>query len=357
MILTAANIVKALGELPRDIFYEYFNDKTNSKLKITSAKYPEGPVKFERITYKNGKRSRSQNSFSRNMIRRYASAFIPEIPINIDRVLSASYNSRSALESLLAHTPEFYFCHPGRIEISHSTTEIKSGHKHLVWLPDNPHPALQLETWDTDLIISELGSSDAYFRKAEYDATQATSTLSGEQLRMHAQMQVALVDIGNSLKFKSYVAKNDQSIKVGNEILVKRTGVIPNLHREKLFQGFPEAANAAELIDCIWLKNGTKIPAIIEVEYTTGVKSGLTRMLNYKNLHLDLASTRYVIAAPDEQREKVLKDIHTEQFKPLKAKFLPFSGIHELYALHQSKRLDKIDSNCSASVFDMFLES
>lgn len=43
------------------------------------------------------------------------------------------------LESLLAHTPTFYVTHPGRIETIDKSQKIKHGHKHLLWLPNNPH--------------------------------------------------------------------------------------------------------------------------------------------------------------------------------------------------------------------------
>ena len=49
------------------------------------------------------------------MIWRVANAISEGEPINFDRVLGGSYNTRSVLESLLASTPEFYYCYPGRI--------------------------------------------------------------------------------------------------------------------------------------------------------------------------------------------------------------------------------------------------
>jgi type II restriction enzyme len=42
------------------------------------------------------------------MLWRLANAIQEDAPINLDRVLGASYNSRSVIESLLAHTPQFY---------------------------------------------------------------------------------------------------------------------------------------------------------------------------------------------------------------------------------------------------------
>ena len=55
------------------------------------------------------------------------------------------------------------------------------------------------------------------------------------------------------------------------------------------------AANAGLLIDCIWFKNGRFMPAVMEVEHTTGVKSGLMRMLNYSRKLPRFDDTRYAI--------------------------------------------------------------
>ena len=73
------------------------------------------------------------------MIWRVANAISEKVPLNIDRVVAGSYNTRSVLEALLAYTPQFYFCYPGRIEATASSSKVKAGHKHLMWMPDDPH--------------------------------------------------------------------------------------------------------------------------------------------------------------------------------------------------------------------------
>ena len=72
------------------------------------------------------------------MIWRVANAINVGDPINLDRILGGSYNTRSVLETLIALTPEFYFCYPGRIKDIDGHSSIEHGHKHLVWLPDAP---------------------------------------------------------------------------------------------------------------------------------------------------------------------------------------------------------------------------
>ncbi len=165
-------------------------------------------------------------------------------------------------------------------------------------------------------------------------------------------MQVALVEIGTGLGFRTYVARNDQGILVKNRRLGEHPSVVTELGGEQLVSSYKEAASAGALIDCIWFKNAKYMPAVIEIEYTTGVTSGLSRMLNFKDRFIPLF-TRYVIAAPDEQRDKVVAECSKEQFKSLGAKFLPFSAIQELYALHQRGRL----KNVNQEFLDNFLES
>ena len=126
--------------------------------------------------------------------------------------------------------------------------------------------------------------------------------------------------------------------------------VVRDLSAENLFTAFPDAAVSASLIDIMWLRNGRFMPAVIEVEHTTGVTSGLSRMLNFKNRFIKI-ETRFVIAAPDEDKDMVFTECNKEQFMDLKAKFLPFSAVHELYSLKQRGRL----KNCEDQFFDNFL--
>ena len=102
--VTASNIVKAIASLPKDRYYEYISPTNNGKIKIVSVNLPEGPISIERI----GNNKNTSSSISVNMIWRLANAFQENIPINVDRLFGASYNTRSVLEALIAHTPDFY---------------------------------------------------------------------------------------------------------------------------------------------------------------------------------------------------------------------------------------------------------
>ena len=91
------------------------------------------------------------------------------------------------------------------------------------------------------------------------------------------------------------------------------------------------------------------MPAVIEIEHTTGVRSGLTRMKNLQDMLPRYDDTRWVIAAPDEDRNDVLAKCNAPQFRSLNAKFFPYSAIEELYLLCQRRKI--------RGVSDEFLDS
>ena len=141
MRMTAENIVDEINRLSRDKFYSYIAPTTSTKIMIVDITRPEGPIRIKRFNPEQGQSPETAtiSSISANMIWRIANAISENQPINFDRILGASYNTRSALEALIAYTPQFYYCFPGRIETIKSSTKIKKGHKHLVWRPNNPH--------------------------------------------------------------------------------------------------------------------------------------------------------------------------------------------------------------------------
>lgn len=345
--VTASDIVSAIGLLPRNQVYHYINQKTAGQIELIDVVRPEGPISIKRYNPSKGTTAASTaiESISSQMIWRVANAFLPNQPINLDRVLGASYNTRSVLEALLVHTPQFYACNPGRIENINGTSKIKKGHKHIVWCPDEPHRPNVIAFKDIDIVISEMPSIDAY-----YDAltipdnllTDSDDPLVGaidiDTKRRHAQIQIALITIGQQLGFRTWVAQNDKGIIYNNKRIGEMDSVIPSLRNEKLLAAFDDAVRAALLIDCIWFKNGKLMPAVMEIEHTTGITSGLTRMKGLQDA-LPPFPTRYVIVAPDEERDKVIRESNRPQFLPLKARYFPYSAVEELYALCQRRKL------------------
>ncbi|MGH9710038.1 MAG: restriction endonuclease, partial [Candidatus Acidiferrales bacterium] len=205
--MTPSNIVQAIGKLPTNCSYNYIEPKTTTKIQIVEVVRPVGPIRIRRWNPNKGKGvdDAKIESISANMLVRVANAIVPNQVVNIDRVVGASYNTRAALEALLAHTPEFYVCRPGRIEINMSSTAIKPGHKHLIWIPNDPHEQGLICERKTEVVISEMPGVQTVYESLELprDITD-TSGMSIELARRHAQMQVALVMIGRKLGYRTW---------------------------------------------------------------------------------------------------------------------------------------------------------
>ena len=358
--MTASDIVQAIGNLPKGRAYNYLSSSTKTKIEIVDIVRPEGPIKIKRYNPSKGGTPKSAKSetISPQMISRVANAISPGMPINIDRILGASYNTRSALEALLAHTPQFKYCYPGRIEIRESSTQIKEGHKHLLWLPEEPHPLGVVEKKNVEgMTISEIPTRETVYEALLIpseltEAGSSTGSLPPEIQRRHAQIQVALLEIGKQLGFKTWIAQNDKRIVYKGKKLGETPGVIPKLSELPQLASYSEAARAALLIDVVWFRNARFMPAVIEIEHTTGVTSGLTRMKAFQDL-IPPFSSRWVIAAPDEDREKVMTEANKDQFKTLNTKFFPYSSIEELYSLCQRRNIKGIGED----FLDSFMES
>lgn len=265
------------------------------------------------------------------MIWRIANSIREGVPVNLDRVLGASYNTRSAFESLLVHTPQFYWCKPGRIQIMNSSTSVESGHKHVIWLPEEPHENGLIQEHETDITISEIPSQEAIYDSL-FVPNESAVGLDIEVRRRHIQIQIALINIGRHLGFGTWLAQNDRGVRYQDKTLSEIEGVLPRLDQGTVISHYGDAVNAGKLIDCIWFKGDREMPAVIEVEHSTGVTSGLSRMQNFQS-KFPRFETRYIIAAPDEDRSKVLREIHKEQFESLNAVYMPYSAVEELWVL------------------------
>ena len=357
MKLTASNIVKAIQNLPKGQWFEYISGATQTKIKVARITQPEGPITIERYSpAKGGIANATKAQISVPMIWRIANAFMPNVPINFDRVLGASYNTRSAFETLLAHTPEFYWCVPGRIELINNSSEIKRGHKHLVWTPETPHQNGVLAESQTgnDQAISEIPTQNIVYDSLALTQSSLPAEMDIDVKRRHLQIQIALIEIGYMLGFRTWVAHNDKGFQYGEKRVGELNGVIARLADERVLAAYEDAVNAANLIDCIWFKNGKLMPAVMEVEHSTGITSGLTRMKKFQDLGPHLADIRWVIVAADEDRAEVMRKASVEHFQSLNAKFFPYSAVEELYDLCKRRKLSNKAVN--EAFLDCFME-
>jgi type II restriction enzyme len=337
--LTAANIVKAIMGLPKGQWYEYITPVTRTQVRVLRTGGPEGPIYVQRRNPKISGTSITTVSLSSQMIWRIANAYVPGVPINFDRVLGASYNTRAVLETLLAHTSEFYWCRPGRIELINNSSEIKMGHKHLVWFPDKPHPNGILVEFNAgnDQAISEIP-----LQTVTYDSLAVTTLQPDMEIavkRRHLQIQIALIEIGQQLGFRTWIAHNDKGFQYGATTVGKLPGVLPRLSDVQWLYPFDDAIDAAMQIDCIWFKNGKLMPAVMEVEHTTGITSGLTRMKKFQDAAPPLAGIRWVIVAADEDRKEVIRKANVAQFASLDVKYFAYSAVEELYSLCKRRKI------------------
>lgn len=126
----------------------------------------------------------------------------------------------------------------------------------------------------------------------------------------HLRAQSIIKDIGNSLNYDTFIAKNDQHRIYHNKSLSENTII-----------DFPEHNLSSELIkhfsliDTMWFHNGSPV-ALFEVEMTTSVYSGILRMADLicslENPNIQL----YIIT--DRKREKkVRKELERPVFKKI----------------------------------------
>ncbi len=353
--LSASNLVRFINQLNKSEVYHYVNPRTKGIIKIDGIDLPEGPIRIKRWNPSKGEteKQKSVETISTEMIWRVANSFAQNQPINLDRILGGSYNTRSVFESLLAHTPEFYYCYPGRIENKGGQITIKKGHKHIIWKPEKPHRLGVLEEVQTEIVISEMPALDAFYDSLILpDTSIDKEEIDIDIQRRHAQIQIALYFIGKQLNFRTWIAQNDKGILYQNKRIGEYDGVIDSLKNVKLMTAHDEAVQAALLIDCIWFKNGKLMPAVMEVEHSTGVTSGLSRMKNFKDKFPPFP-TRYVIVAPDEDRDKVIKEANKPQFKDLDTKYFTYSAVEELYVLCQRRKIKGV----TEEFLDCYMES
>ena len=354
--ITTEYMVNLISGLSKKQPYAYINESTHTVVAIESIDGKRGPITIKRWdpTKQETYQSAESASISAQMLSRVANAIVEGMPINIDRLLGASYNTRSALETLLCHTPPFYYCFPGRIDFSSGKAKIKHGHKHIIYIPNNPHNIGELTNIELEnLAINEIPGKNVVYNTLELPASALKSgNVDTAEVRIHLQMQMAIYEIGRSLGLSTFIAQNDQGAIYKGKVLSEHEGIITDLKAIPVVGPFDGAANAGKLIDAIWF--GSKnIPAVFEVENSTGVTSGLARMQNFKKFLPPYQDMRFVIIAPDNLREKVIREINKADYSELKAFYMPYSAVSEFLGLCQERKLKGVNE----AFLETFLEN
>ena len=239
MQITVGNIVAAIKSLPKNVSYQYINPNTSGLIKIDEVILPEGPIYIKRYDPNKGKtiNSSKRESISTPMLWRVANALSLDKPMNLDRVLAGSYNTRSVLESLMVHTPQFYYCYPGWIEHKVSAAvEVKRGHKHIMWQPNDPHKPGVIAKAETSIVISEIPRADVFYETVRVPDVAIYPDIDIAVKRRHTHIQIALIKIGRQLGFRTWVANNNCGILYKKQRLGDMDGAIRTLEDEKLVQ-------------------------------------------------------------------------------------------------------------------------
>ena len=128
--LKTSALVKLIEKLGKDKSYVYYSGST--RIRITDITFPERPIRFKRWKQQDNETTASEGGISTNQLATVASVFTgkPNYPIHFDRLFSGGGNSRSALETLLAFTPNFFICYPQKT--NPYTGQQESRLKHLM---------------------------------------------------------------------------------------------------------------------------------------------------------------------------------------------------------------------------------
>lgn len=327
-ILTVSSLIFQIANLPKHSI-TYASGK--GECIVENVQLPEGPIGFKRRNDATPWANCKTEYISQAMLWRVVNALNTRIPIQIDRVLGASYNCRTVLETLIAACSDFYICRPNRYTVIAGQTEIQKGHKHLIWKLGCPHVTGFVGQMNVDGYITEVPSVDVYCDAIPVENTTneiKTNEIDPEIKRIHSQMQVALCESARWLHMRPWVSIEDHGIRYQGKNILEFPDIVKDLHEEKVINNYPQAINVAKHIDCLWFNGG--MPFAFEVEHSTGVTSGLTRMNSLRN-QLEFCRTNYVVVAADDARKDVLKKAADLQFKDMDLWYMPYSAVSELH--------------------------
>lgn len=158
------------------------------------------------------------------------------------------------------------------------------------------------------------------------DEVETRAAPSDKASNEHEAVQNLLLRMGANMGFDLWVARNDKG-RIDVDSLAGRL-------RKALPTQFDDATNRTiEHIDVLWLK-GNSIEAAFEIEHTTSIYSGLLRMSDLVAMQPNL-NIRLYLVAPDDKRDRVLKEIARPTFarlpRPLSemCRFIAYSTLRD----------------------------
>ncbi len=191
---------------------------------------------------------------------------------------------------------------------------------------------------EVEVEIPEDGDEEAETQPGQADQTLATSS------RESIQIQAKVAQIGIEMGFRIWVPRNDRSRVLEH---------VPTDSHQNFLDALPlnyddTTLRTVEQIDVLWLK-GRSMARAFEIEHTTAIYSGLLRMADLLALQPNM-DIRLHIVAPDDKRDKVLREIRRPVFSLLdrgplydQCSFLSYGAIRILRdAPHLSHMSDTI---------------
>jgi hypothetical protein len=155
--------------------------------------------------------------------------------------------------------------------------------------------------------------------------------LDDADVRQSIQIQAQIAEIGAKMGFHIWVAPGDRA---------KILDIVPDnfkhLFLDNLQLNYPDnTLDTIRQIDVLWLKRRSMARAF-EIEHTTAIYSGLLRMADLLALQPNMQIKLHIVA-PEERREKVLREIKRPVFSLLESgplykqcTFLPYDAIRTI---------------------------
>ena len=180
------------------------------------------------------------------------------------------------------------------------------------------------------------------------------SDVSGSDVRESVQVQAKIAQIGAEMGFRIWVPRNDRSLVQKHVAEDSHAAFL-----DRLPLNYDDTTlRTIEQIDVIWLK-GRAMSRAFEVEHTTAIFSGLLRMADLLALQPNMAINLHIVA-PDEKRDKVMREIRRPVFSLLehgplyeKCTFLSYRAVEELVrAKHLGHMSDTIIEEYEESAED-----
>lgn len=163
-------------------------------------------------------------------------------------------------------------------------------------------------------------------------------------VRESIRVQAQLASIGVEMGFRVWLPRNDRA-RVSEHLTADQQR---SLLTELPLNYDDHTIRTIEQIDVIWLK-GRSMARAFEVEHSTAIYSGLLRMADLLALQPNMA-IRLHIVAPDEKRDKVMREIKRPVFSLLdqgplyeKCTFISYASVTDIAKLdHLAHMSDSI---------------